>query len=121
MEGISDIYAVKADKTNTCTVNADYMFNVLNPMCFLIDGVIILSETYGDSLELTLDKSPLKTESGYDHPSFLTLRLHTHNLCRITIRGHITSIIEVTPTLTEILICELPNWDAFYFHANRHG
>ena len=53
MEELRDIYTVKSDKTNTCTVNSNYTFNILNPMCFLIDGVIILSETYGDSLELT--------------------------------------------------------------------
>jgi hypothetical protein len=113
MEGVLDVYTVKADKTNTCTVNGNYMFNVLNPMCFLIDGIITLTETYGDSLELTLDKSLIETESGYDHPFFQTLRLHISDPSFITIRGHITNIIEVTPTLTEILICELPNWDAF--------
>ena len=121
MEVVADIYTVKSDKTSTCTVNSNYTFNVLNPMCFLIDGIITLLETYGDSLELTLDKSLLETESGYDHPFFQTLRLDVASSRCITIRGHITNIIEVTPTLTEILICELPNWDAFYYRANRRG
>jgi hypothetical protein len=117
----SNVYELKSDKTVLCTVNDNYNFNILNPMCFLIYGEVTLSEKYGDSLELTLETCEIQCNLEYQHPIFGTLCLYIEGRSCISIRGRIISILKVTPILTEILVCELPNWDAFYFRAHRCG